>query len=110
MKNELKVLFKTVKKDIIDGIKKIRWFKQLQLFLIFIFTFLGTLFIFEHKSEFLELTYLQSAILIIQFILSYILIYVIIKTLSFIFEYVVDGLTELYDEYKENKKEDKHLK
>lgn len=100
MKNELKVLFKSVKKDTIDGIKKINWFKQLQLFLIFIFTFLGTLFIFEHKSEFLELTYLQSALLIIQFILSYILIYVIIKTIRF----VVDGLTELYDEYKENKK------
>lgn len=106
MKDELKVLFKTVKKDTINGIKKINWFKQLQLFLIFIFTFLGTLFIFEHKSEFLELTYLQSTILIIQFILSYILIYVIIKTIRF----VVDGLTELYDEYKENKKEDKHLK
>jgi len=100
MKNELKVLFKSVKKDTIDGIKKINWFKQLQLFLIFIFTFLGTLFIFEHKSEFLELTYLQSALLIIQFILSYILIYVIIKTIRF----VVDGLKELYDEYKENKK------
>ena len=100
MKNELKVLFKSVKKDIIDGIKKINWFKQLQLFLIFMFTFLGTLFIFEHKSEFLELTYLQSALLILQFILSYILIYVIIKTIRFI----VDGLKELYDEYKENKK------
>lgn len=100
MKDELKVLFKSVKKDTIDGIKKINWFKQLQLFLIFIFTFLGTLFIFEHKSEFLELTYLHSALLIIQFILSYILIYVIIKTIRF----VVDGLKELYDEYKENKK------
>lgn len=106
MKDELKVLFKTVKKDTINGIKKVNWFKQLQLFLIFIFTFLGTLFIFEHKSEFLELTFIQSAILIRQFILSYILIYVIIKTIGF----VVDGLKELYDEYKENKKEDKHLK
>lgn len=110
MKDELKVLFKTVKKDMIDGIKKINWFKQLQLFLIFTFTFLGTLFIFEHKSEFLELTYLQSTFLIINFVLSYILIYVIIKTISLIFEFVTDGLIELYDEYKENKKEDKHLK
>lgn len=102
MKDELKVLFKTVKKDTINGIKNIKWFKQLQLFLIFTFTFLGTLFIFEHKSEFLKLTYIQSALLIIQFILSYILIYVIIKTIGF----VVDGLTELYEEYKNNK----HLK
>lgn len=110
MKDELKVLFKAVKKDTIDGIKKINWFKQLQLFLIFTFTFLGTLFIFEHKSEFLELTYLQSAILLIQYILSYILLYIIIKTIGLIFGFVADGLTELYDEYKENKKEDKHLK
>ena len=102
MKNDLKKLFNVVKKDTINGIKKINWFKQLQLFIIFIFTFLGTLFIFEHKSEFLELTFIQSAILIIQFILSYILIYVIIKTIRF----VVDGLTELYEEYKNNK----HLK
>lgn len=100
MKNDLKELFNMVKKDTINSIRKINWFKQLQLFLIFMFTFLGTLFIFEHKSEFLELTYLQSALLIIQFILSYILIYVIIKTIRFI----VDGLKELYDEYKENKK------
>lgn len=100
MKNDLKELFNEFKKDTIDSIKNINWFKQLQMFLIFIFTFLGTLFIFEHKSEFLELTFIQSAILIIQFILSYILIYVIIKTIRF----VVDGLTELYDEYKENKK------
>ena len=102
MKNDLKELFNIVKKDTIDGIKKVNWFKQLQLFLILIFTFLGTLFIFEHKSEFLELTFMQSTILIIQFILSYILIYVIIKTIGF----VVDGLTELYEEYKNNK----HLK
>ena len=102
MKNDLKELFNEFKKDTIDSIKNINWFKQLQLFLIFIFTFLGTLFIFEHKSEFLELTFIQSAILIIQFILSYILIYVIIKTIRF----VVDGLTELYEEYKNNK----HLK
>lgn len=100
MKNDLKELFNEFKKDTIDSIKNINLFKQIQLFLIFIFTFLGTLFIFEHKSEFLELTYLQSTLLIIQFILSYILIYVIIKTIRF----VVDGLTELYDEYKENKK------
>ena len=109
MKDELKVLFKTVKKDTINGIKKINWFKQLQLFLIFTFTFLGTLFIFEHKSEFIELTFMQSTMLIINFILAYILLYIIIKTISLIFEFVVDGLTELYDEYKENKKEDKHL-
>ena len=110
MKDELKVLFNMVKKDTINGIKKIKWFKQLQLFLIFTFTFLGTLYIFEHKSEFLELTFIQNAILITQFILSYILIYVIIKTIGLIFGYVVDGLIELYHEYKENKKEDKHLK
>ena len=104
MKDELKVLFKTVKKDTIDCIKKINWFKQLQLFLIFMFTFLGTLYIFEHKSEFLELTFNQSTLLLIEFILTYVLIYIIIKTIGLIFEYVVDGLTELYDEYKENKK------
>ena len=100
MKNDLKELFNVVKKDTINGIKKINWFKQLQLFLIFTFTFLGTLFIFEHKSEFIELTFMQSTMLIIDFIL----LYIIIKTLSLIFEFVVDGLTELYNEYKENKK------
>lgn len=104
MKDELKVLFKTVKKDTIDSIKNIKWFKQLQLFLIFIFTLFGTLYIHEHKSEFLELTFKQSAMLIIQFILLYILIFIIIKTISLIFEFVTDGLIELYDEYKENKK------
>ena len=110
MKDELKVLFKTIKKDIIDGIKNIKWFKQLQLFLIFMFTFLGTLYIFEHKSEFLDLTFKQSTMLIIEFVLAYMLLYIMIKTIGLIFGFVTDGLTELYDEYKENKKEDKHLK
>ena len=104
MKNDLKELLNEFKKDTIDSIKNINWFKQLQLFLIFIFTVFGTFYIMEHKTEFLELTFKQNTMLLIQFILAYMLTYILIKTISFIIEYIVEGLKELYHEYKEHKK------
>ena len=106
MKNDLKELLNEFKKDTITSIKNINWIKQLQMFLIFIFTVFGTFYIMEHKTEFLELTFIQSVKIVILLLLTYLLIYIMIKTISLIFGLVIEGLTELYNEYKNNK----HLK